>query len=421
VLALTNVRLIDGTGRDPIENTAIIIDGNRIKNIGPATGCLDNVNVVDLRGLTVMPGLIDCHLHLGGLTVDEPGKAIGRLSLRDMASFFWDYFRNYANRRRLAIENGLTTIRSAGDHYPHIIRLRDKIASGKLSGPRIFAPGPITTAPGGHPAGTIYRGNRYIVEHAVRQIADVNTAREEVRKLVRGGVDCIKAIYSDINPIDTARKVPRLSLDVLEALADETHRHNLRLMVHTGTPQETMDAVKAGADSIEHGLLPGANSFDFNDDLIQIMLHQGTYFVPTLAIAWAYKDAYPDVFAGLKSVVRRLHGAGANIAAGTDSGTPGVVIGKGLHKELELMVEAGISPMEAIIAGTRNAADNVASASQLGTVESGKLADVIAISGDPLKDIRNTRGIKLVIKNGEILIKRIVARNPKPEEPPQGE
>jgi len=102
-----------------------------------------------------------------------------------------------------------------------------------------------------------------------------------------------------------------------------------------------------------------------------------------------------------------LHSAGVNIAAGTDSGTPGVVIGKGLHKELELMVEAGISPMEAIIAGTRNAADNIAKASELGTIESGKLADFIAVSGDPLKDIRNTREIKLVIRDGEILVNKI--------------
>jgi imidazolonepropionase-like amidohydrolase len=407
VLALTNVRLIDGTGHDPIENTTIIIDGNRIKNIGLVTVYPENTKVMGLRGLTVMPGFIDCHLHLGGLTIDQPGKAIGKVSLKDMASFFFDYSRSYAHRRRLAIENGVTTIRSAGDHYPHVIRLRDKIASGKLSGPRIFAPGPIITAPGGHPAGTIYKGNRYIVKNAVRQITDVNTAREEVGKLVEGGVDCIKAIYSDLNPMDTNQKVPRLSLDVLEALADETHRRNLRLMVHTGTPQESMDAVKAGADSIEHGILPGADSFDFNDDLIKLMLEKGTYFVPTLAIAWANKDTYPDLFAGLKKTFKKLHDAGVNIAAGTDSGTPGVVIGKGLHKELELMVEAGVSPMEALIAGTRNAADNIAGASELGTVEPGKLADIVAVSGDPLKDIRNTREIKMVIKDGEILVNRI--------------
>ncbi len=407
MLALTNVRLIDGTGHDPIENMAIILDGNRIKNVGLVTSYPDNTNVVDLRGLTVMPGLIDCHLHLGGLTVDKPGKAIGKVSLKDMASFFLDYSRNYAHRRWLAIENGVTTIRSAGDHYPHIIKLRDKIAAGKLVGPRIFAPGPTITAPGGHPAGTIYKGNRYIIKNATRQIVEVSSAREEVRRLVEGGVDCIKAIYSDINPMDITHKVPRLSLDVLEVLADEAHQYNLRLMVHTGSPKETMDAIKAGADSIEHGILPGGDSTEFEDDLVKMMLDKGTFFVPTLAIAWAYKEAYPAVFSGLKQAVKLLHSAGVNMAAGTDSGTPGVVIGKGLHKELELMVEAGISPMEAIMAGTRNAADNLGKTNELGTIEPGKLADIIAVSGDPLKDIRDTREIKLVIKDGKILVNKI--------------
>jgi imidazolonepropionase-like amidohydrolase len=354
-----------------------------------------------------MPGLIDCHLHLGGLTVDQPGGAIGKVSFKDMASFFFDYARNYAHRRQLAIQNGVTTIRSGGDHYPHIIRLRDKIAAGKLSGPRIFAPGPTITAPGGHPAGTIYKGNRYIIENATRQIADVNIAREEVKSLAEGKVDCIKAIYSDINPMDVTKKVPRLSLEVLQVLADEAHNHNLRLMVHTGTPSETLDVVKAGADSIEHGILPGADSTEFNDNLIQLMLSKGTYFVPTMAIAWAYKDAYPDVFSGLKRTCKKLHTAGVKIAAGTDSGTPGVVIGSGLHKELELMVEAGIHPMEAIMAGTSCAADNLGKERELGTIEPGKLADIIAVYGDPLKDIKVTREIKLVVKDGKVLVNRI--------------
>ena len=407
MLILYNGRLIDGTGRDPVDNFSIVIEGNLIKSVEPSIMYPGEKNTVDLKGLTVVPGLIDCHLHLGGLTVDQPGGAVGKVSFKDMASFFFDYARNYAHRRKLAIENGVTTIRSGGDHYPHIIKLRDKIAAGKLSGPRIFAPGPTITAPGGHPAGTIYKGNRYIIENATRQIADVNIAREEVRRLAEGRVDCIKAIYSDINPMDIAHKVPRLSLDVLKVLADEAHDHNLRLMVHTGTPLETLDAVKAGADSIEHGILPGSDSTEFNDELIQLMLDKGTYFVPTLAIAWAYKDAYPDIFSGLKQTCKKLHTARVKIAAGTDSGTPGVVIGKGLHKELELMVEARISPMEAIMAGTRHAANNLGKASELGTIESGKLADIIAVSGDPLKDIKGTREIRLVVKDGKVLINRI--------------
>ena len=126
-----------------------------------------------------------------------------------------------------------------------------------------------------------------------------------------------------------------------------------------------------------------------------------------MAIAWAYKGAYPDVFSGLKHTCKKLHSAGTKIAAGTDSGTPGVVIGRGLHKELELMVESGLSPMEAIMAGTKNAADNLGKASQLGTIEDGKLADMIVVSGNPLDKIETTRNIKMVIKDGLIFVNKI--------------
>ena len=407
MLVFNNVTLIDGTGGKPIQKSTVIIRGNRFEQVGSKISYPDDSNIIDLHGLTVLPGLIDCHIHLGGLTIEKPGKAIGKVSFIDMVSFFWDYLRNYNHRRRLALENGVTTIRSAGDHYPHIIRLREKIATGRLSGPRIFAVGPTITAPGGHPAGTIYKGNRYIIENATRQISDVNNAREEVRRLAKGGVDCIKAIYSDIDPMNITHRVPKLSLNVLEALADEAHRHNLRLIVHTGSPEEVMDSLRAGADSIEHGILPGTDSTEFGDEIVSMMLDKGTYFVPTIAIAWAYKDTNWEVFSDLKKVVKKLHDAGVNIAAGTDSGTPGVVIGKGLHKELELMVSAGISPMEAIMAGTRNAADNLGKGNELGTIEKGKLADMIVVSGNPLEEIEKTRDIKMVVKDGVVVVNKV--------------
>ncbi|GAJ01680.1 unnamed protein product, partial [marine sediment metagenome] len=139
MLVFNNVTLIDGTGGKPIQKSTVIIRGNRFEHVGSEISYPDDSNIIDLHGLTVIPGLIDCHIHLGGLTIEKPGKAIGKVSFIDMVSFFWDYLRNYNHRRRLALENGVTTIRSAGDHYPHIIRLREKIATGRLSGPRIFA------------------------------------------------------------------------------------------------------------------------------------------------------------------------------------------------------------------------------------------------------------------------------------------
>jgi len=407
MLLLNNGTLVDGTGFEPVKNAIVVINGNRFENIGSEIEYPEDAELIDLKNLIILPGLIDCHLHLGGLTIDKPGKEIGKVSFMDMVSFSWDYLRNYNYRRRLAIENGVTTIRSAGDLYPHIINLRDKIATGKFPGPRIITPGPTITAPGGHPASTIYKRNRYIAENALRQIADVGVARDEVKKLVEGGVDCIKAIYSDINPMDIGHRVPRLSLNVLEALADEAHKHNLKLMVHTGSSNEVMESLKAGADSIEHGILPGSNPTEFNDELIELMLDRGTYFVPTIAIAWTYKEIYPDFFSSIKRLSKQLHDSGVKIAAGTDSGTPGVVIGKGLHKELELLVEAGLTQMEAIMAGTKNAADNLGKGNDLGTIEKGKLADLIVVSKDPLEDIERTRDIKMVIKDGTIMVNQL--------------
>ena len=407
MLILTNGTVIDGTGRETIKQGTVVINGNRFEYVGPRIEYNADAKVVDLHNLIVMPGLIDCHLHLGGLTIDKPGREIGKVSFMDMVSFVWDYLRNYDHRRQLAIDNGVTTIRSAGDLYPHIIKLRDNIIAGKLSGPRIFTPGPTITAPGGHPASTIYKSNRYISENAIRQISDVSIARDEVKRLVEGGVDCIKAIYSDIDPMNINHKVPRLSLDVLDGLADEAHQYNLKLMVHTGNSTEVMDAVKAGADSIEHGILPGGNPIQFNDELVRLMIDRGTYFVPTIAIAWAYKEVYPDYFSSLKTVLKQLFDSGVKIATGTDSGTPGVVIGKGLHKELELLVEAGLTQIEAIRAGTKNAADNLGKGDDLGTIEKGKLADLVIVSKNPLENIVWTRDIKMVIKDGTIMVNQL--------------
>jgi imidazolonepropionase-like amidohydrolase len=407
MLVLTNGTLIDGTGHEPTAKATVVVEANTVKDVGPEISRPEGAPAIDLDGRVIMPGMIDCHLHLGGFVIDKPGRPVGQVSFLDMFSFVWDYMRNFSKRRRLAIENGVTTIRSAGDNYPHIIKLRDKIESGNLIGPRIFAPGPIFTAPGGHPAGTIYRRNRYIVEHATRQVDDTEVARGEVRKLAEGGVDCIKAIYSKINPMDRAHDVPQLDIQVLEAIVDEAHRHNLRTMVHTGSPGETRDAVRAGADSIEHGILPGADSMDFPDDVITMMRDNGTYFVPTLAIAWANKEEFPELFAAVKRAVKKLHDSGVCIATGTDSGSPGVVIGKGVHIEIELLVEASLSPMEAIVAATQNAAGNLGQGHRLGTIEEGKLADIVVVSGNPLEQDGRTGKIEMVIKNGEILVDRL--------------
>ena len=404
MLVLTNAQLIDGTGGPPVDDATIVLDGPRIITAALNEHCPGCTRVLNLHGLTVMPGLIDVHVHFGGFVVDDPDWQFTYWSI---LPFFLDYARGFKRRRDHAIQNGVTTVRSAGDNHPHILQLRDRIDAGKLAGPRIVSPGPIFTAPGGHPAGTIYKNNRYVVEHATRQVDATDAVRSEVQCLASDGVDHIKAVYGDANPFDLEHPVPKLQKHVLEALVDEAHHQGLPAMVHVGKLEDAIDAVAAGADSIEHGFLPGAISAECPAELIAAMRNRGTFFVPTLTAAWAMKRAYPDALNCAMRWVREMHAAGVRIALGTDAGAPGVVIGKAAHVELELLVESGLTPMEAVVAGTRNAAGVIRRADDLGTIEPGKRADFIAVAGNPLSDISVSREIRLVVKDGTIVVDRL--------------
>ena len=408
MIALTHARLVDGTGDAPLDEATIVLDGPRIYATGRDVPLPDDEEAIELHGLTVLPGLIDVHVHFGGFTIDDPDW---KFTYWSTLPFFMDYARGFKKRRTLAIENGVTTVRSAGDNHPHIVQLRDKIDRGKLVGPRIIAAGPIFTAPGGHPAGTIYKDNRYIVEHATRQVETGTAARTEVKRLAADGVDVIKAVYGDVNPFDLDRPVPKLGLPVLQAIVDEAHRQDLRSMVHVGNPRDALDAVLAGANSIEHGILPGASRTQCSSELVDAMRDRGTYFVPTLSAAWAMKSTYPDALTQGMSWVRQMHQGGVRVALGTDAGAPGVVIGKAAHMELELLVKSGLSPLEAIIAGTRSAAEVIGRADNLGTIEPGKLADLIVMAGDSLADVYKSREVQLVIKDGTIVLDRLQSRH----------
>ena len=412
MLVLTNARLLDGRGGPPVVDATIVLDGSRIIAATPNAQCPSDAHVLDLHGLTVLPGLIDAHVHFGGFVVDDPDW---RFTYWSVLPFFFDYASGFKQRRRLAIQNGVTTVRSAGDNHPHILRLRDRIAAGKLAGPRIVSPGPIFTAPGGHPAGTIYKNNRYVVEHATRQVDAADVARAEVQCLACDGVDHIKAVYGDVNPFDLEHPVPSLERRVLQALVDEAHHQGLPAMVHVGKPEDAIEAVAAGADSIEHGILPGASSTECPAELLVTMRNRGTFFVPTLTAAWAMKRVYPDALKHAMRWVRQMHQAGVRIALGTDAGAPGVVIGKAVHRELELLVESGLTPMEAIVAGTRNAADVIRRADDLGTIEPGKLADLIAVAGNPLTDVSASREIQLVVRDGIIALDRVEREHTPPQ------
>ena len=402
MLILTNGRLIDGNGKKPVDKATITIKGNLIDDVGTQVSYPKNETVIDLKGLVVMPGLMDLHYHCGCVVEPKPDKFFVGMAESD----------NYVDAREWSIENGVTSIRSAGDFFPDIVKVRDMIASGHLKGPRFFVAGPHFTAPGGHPAYTIMQGNPHIIKHAIRQVDNPKVAREEVKKLADGGVDFIKVLLQTSNVWDYPKPVPKLSVNVLDALVDEIHKYGRRAMVHAETPDDAFDAVKAGADCIEHIIAVGAHSVKMPEGLVQMMCEKRTYVVPTFACTEIYdKDPkLPKRLDDAKKVFKQLYDAGVNIACGTDAGAPGVHFGRAAHREMEIMVDMGMTPMDAIVSATKKSAETLGKGDELGTIEKGKLADMIVISGDPLKNMADTRNIKLVIKDGRIMFDKLGMR-----------
>ena len=402
MLVLKNAVLIDGKNKEPIKNSIIIIDKNQIIDVGEHVACPEIAQVIDLKGFTILPGLIDLHVHCGGIVKLIPGEP----DFVDMK-----HSNNYEEARKHAIVNGVTTLRSCGDFFPDTVIVRDELAAGRLTGPRFFVSGMQFTAPGGHPAYTIMGGDPYILEHSIKLADNPEKARADVRMLIDGGVDYIKAQLSSLDSWNYPRRLPKLDLKILEAIIDESHKHNRKTIVHAETPQDAFDAAIRGADSVEHLVVVRAPSAEIPKGFIELMVKNGTHVVPTMYITKAYTETNPPPkrYEELKSIIKMLYEAGVNITTGTDAGAPDIQFGEATHLDMQCMVEAGMSPMDTIIATTGKAAENLGKEKELGTIEKGKLADLIVISGDPLADIANTRNIKLVIKDGKILVDNIHA------------
>ena len=400
MFVLSNAVLIDGTGREAVEKAAVLVEGNRITDAGAQVSYPKTAKVVDLKGLVIMPGLMDLHVHCGGIVHLKKGEP----HFVDMKAS-----NKYADTRELSIANGVTTTRSAGDFYPDIVQVRDEINSGKLDGPRFFVCGKQFQAPGGHPGFTIMEGNEYVLRNAIILVEDPKKAREGVREMVEGGVDVIKVQRGSLDPWNWPKRVPQLSLSALEALTDEAHKHNLRVMFHAETPQYTYEAVERGVDCVEHVIGAGALSTEVPGGLIELMLNRKTYVVPTLIATLKVSGHYRgwNKFDDLMVTIKRFYDAGVNIATGTDAGAPEVQFGEAVHEEMGLMVKLGMSPMDVIVASTKTAAEALGKANELGTIEKGKLADMIVVSGNPTNNIADCKNIKLVIKDGKILVDKL--------------
>jgi imidazolonepropionase-like amidohydrolase len=314
------------------------------------------------------------------------------------------------------LEHGVTTVRSAADPLDLVLDLRARVADGHLPGPRILVAGPCFTAPGGHPAVTLGREDPWMRAQIAIEVDDPESARREVHRLAARGVDAIKAALEAGQGPGMPETMPRLSLDVLRAIVEEAHAHNLRVTVHTHREQDVLDALAAGADGVEHGvwdsLLGGVRVAD-------LLRSRGAHYTPTL---WIHGlDRKGPAFEIAKSNLKKLANHGVSISLGTDTLCSMPWPGRNTIQEMEYMAEAGLSPELILRAATLQAAENLGLIGDLGTIESGKLADMILVDGNPLEDIAAMRNIRLVIKEGRIVHEAISASGPPKGIPPNSQ
>ncbi|WP_147915767.1 amidohydrolase family protein [Ruania zhangjianzhongii] len=394
---LRSAHVVTGDGRELPEADVVIAD-RRILQISDQRQEVPGAEVIDGRGKTLIPGLIDAHTHLDFLSVRSTVHS-------------WIQTR-FVLPRALAelVRHGVTAIRCMADPLTPVRRVRRRITAGRTVGPRMVIAGPALTAPGGHPEATLAKDNRWLQARIARRLDGPEQARRAVRELHAGGVDLIKFVYQGgvYGPDRVA--LQQLSVEVAQAIITEAHRLGLPVSAHTHYQDDVDTLLELGVDSIEHGVLE--HDLAENEGL-QMWSNSGTPLVPTLAIAALF--AGPDGELYLDQASRNLtraHRAGVRIVAGTDSMT-GAMPANSMHEELRLMVEAGMTEAEALRAATTDAAA-LLGLNDRGGIAEGKAADLVLLGSNPLERIENVADIDLVFAGG-VLVHRAPDR-PRPPE-----
>ncbi|MDR0490499.1 MAG: amidohydrolase family protein [Oscillospiraceae bacterium] len=400
MVAFINANVINGAGEPPLHNATVVVSGTKIDAVGTGIAVPDGATVIDLGGKTLMPAFSDAHTHFGGADLlTRPGLG-GRDATYD-----------YALSACQCLEWGVTTIRSAGDFMPDIVSYRDDVARRRIRAPRILTAGRMFVAPGGHPLYTVFGGSEQIRDNACVVCDESTDIDSEAKALADAGVDWIKAVLSTMNKMDYPHPVPRLSFETLQKITAAAHKYGKPVMLHVETPNDIEEAVELGADSIEHIIGVGTADFDISDALLEKLRSANICVIPTMSSIKAHDgmlDGAARVYPYLQKAVKSMADAGVNLGVGCDSGIPFVPIGECVHIEMELLVSAGLTPTEVISIATNGNSKLFGLDGAIGTIEAGKLADIVILTADPLSDIRNTRQIGLVMKEGRIVVDRIV-------------
>lgn len=386
-LVLTGVTALVGPELEPVPDATVLVRDGRVEQVGPAAEVTvpEGARVLDLAGATVLPGLIDSHAHLGAPT--------GQNAVSGIASWANHYFRYAAARREAYLQHGVTSVRSMGDDPQWVLELRQRVADGELAGPRVFAAGPVFTTPNGHPVVTLGGSTE---DPGIRAPATPAEARAAVRELATGErpVDLVKVIQERGDPARLA--MDPIPMPVLEAIVDEAHAHDLPVVAHWGTQEDLADVLAAGVDGLDH-LEPRGTADGWDPDLLaQVVSHEVT-LAPTFAVM---EPKMRDT--GLATQQERFAeflAAGGRGVAGSDAPLNGLEFGAALIRELELLVEAGATPQQALQAATSAAAE-VLRTDEVGVLAQGRPADLLVVDGDPLTDITALREVLLVLRDG---------------------
>ncbi|HVR39520.1 MAG TPA: amidohydrolase family protein [Thermoanaerobaculia bacterium] len=402
VIAIKAARMIDGTGAAPVANAVVIVTGNKITAAGAGVAIPKDAKVIDLGNATILPGFIDAHTHLIGRILGEKGWEDS--AVRDMPGYIAIRGGEHA---RMTLLGGITTVRNVGAEMFYDMALRQAINEGHVPGPRMQNAGYALGITGGHCDENGYRPG--LMDGSPREgIANgPDQVREAVRYMVKYGADVIKTCATGgVLSEGDAVGATQYTYEELKAMVDEATKLERKVAAHAHGTEGIKIAVRAGVASIEHG------SF-LDDEGARMMAEHGTYLVPTLsALERVEQAAKANVLTGLRKE-KALAAAAAGrhalkialankvpVAMGTDAGVG--PHGANMH-ELSLMVEwGGMRPLEAITAATMGSARLLGWQDRIGSLEAGKLADVIAVPGDPTQDIHVLDRVSFVMKDGVV-------------------
>jgi imidazolonepropionase-like amidohydrolase len=391
-------KLLDVKSGRVLTNQAIVIDGDKITSVGPASELksFSNDRVIDLPNATILPGLIDAHTHLTfdphfgyeTLAISVPREAlIG------------------AHNARLTLEAGFTTVRNVGARGYSDVALRDAINAGDVPGPRMLVSGPALSITGGHCDNDLLPYEYHATSDGAAD--GVEQVQHKVREVIKYGADLIKVCATGgVLSKGDDPNASQYTLEEMKAIVADAHRLGRKVAAHAHGAQGVIWASEAGVDSVEHGHL-------MNDAAIATLKKNGTYLVPTLYLVdWQRENVaranLPDyakrkmelVSEMGKNNAKKAFAAGVKIGLGTDA----AVYPHGLNAhELAVYVSLGMTPLQAIQSATINDADLLGWSDKIGTIEPGKWADIIAVDGDPLQDVTRLQHVKFVMKGGEVV------------------